>query len=194
MESQSDTAAKLLLGVVEIARDEREIVQNAKAALGVTVGRRIDARISFSSIEAVTYALKQLALAYETESTKRDLKPEEVLALSDLQVEVDKQGKVSTKPGKFGLYGGIRIALRIVASKRGFSPIEIDFGSLGGQAFTRSIKLRNRLTHPKSISDFEITDVEIEDVTAALKWYGEHVLYALNGQKGAVSIKNAYGS
>jgi hypothetical protein len=33
------TAAKLLLGIVEIARDERKIVQDAKTSLGLPVGR-----------------------------------------------------------------------------------------------------------------------------------------------------------
>ena len=183
------TPLELLLGLIEIARAERQVIQDAKEALGTEIGRRIDARISFSSIEAVTYALKHYALALEGE-----IQPEEVLALQDLQVHVDKDGTISTKPGRFGLKAGICLALKTIAAKKNFPQKGIDWGSPGGQAFSRAVKLRDRLTHPKSISDYNVTVGEINDTTAGLKWYGEQVIYALSGETVVPIVPNVYAS
>ena len=46
-----------------------------------------------------------------------------------------------------------------------------DFSGSGYQSFSKSIKIRHRLMHPKSGADLEISDEEFNDLKAGLIWF-----------------------
>ena len=46
-------------------------------------------------------------------------------------------------------------------------PLTIDKGGKNWQCYTRALKIRDRITHPKNINDIEITDEDIEVIREA---------------------------
>ena len=49
--------------------------------------------------------------------------------------------------------------------------LEIDFGVVGWADLKQAIKVRNRITHPKSISDLDISDTDIAIIQSGLLWF-----------------------
>ena len=50
------------------------------------------------------------------------------------------------------------------------SPSELDVSGSEWQSFRRAIKIRDRITHPKSVSDLNISDEDYNDVSAGFGW------------------------
>lgn len=136
--------------------------------------RRIRCRIVFSCIESYISHLKQSALLLTPEDAGF-FSPEERLALADLEAHVTDKGVVLTRKAKIGLKPNLRLAFRAFAKSHG-EEYDIDFGDSGGHAFIRAVKIRDRLTHPKSKEDLQVSVEEDKTVTAAWIWFGEHLV------------------
>ena len=65
---------------------------------------------------------------------------------------------------------------------------ELDVGGRGWEAFQGAVRIRNRIMHPKHVSDLEITDEELGHVHRAAAWYKEStlLLYSLQQRESGV--------
>lgn len=89
--------------------------------------------------------------------------PEEALALSEATYSVSNTGRVSQQPKFLSAQSAIRLACRIV--ERAEPSANFNFENNAWQQFVEGLKVRNRITHPKSASDFEIDETELNACT-----------------------------
>ena len=94
----------------------------------------------------------------------------ELFVLLDKSHTVDDMGKIQTKDAFTPLERAIKLAFDVTA--RQFQvDYQPDYGNSGWNALKLGVKVRNRLVHPKSVADLEVTDEEISIVTEANSWF-----------------------
>jgi hypothetical protein len=131
--------------------------------------RRQLVRAIFALIEASTYYAKREALGMA-----RDRGHEVALlveaALLDIGYSVNSDGRVNTQAARIPLAQNIRLAFRALAAfvAPGYQP---PFGDVGWEHLRKAIKIRDQLTHPKSLHDLEVSDADLETVRQGLGWY-----------------------
>ena len=57
-----------------------------------------------------------------------------------------------------------------------------DFGGDRWRSFLKFVAIRNRITHPKCIQDWNLTDAEMTEIQIALVWYMEEIWALLASQ------------
>ena len=132
--------------------------------------RRMRVRVIFSSIEAHISHLKSSALAFAME--KEDVFTEdEHLELNDQRKKSDGR-IIENRPT---LKENLKIAFRALAKsiENGY---EIDFGNERARRFFKAADVRNRITHPKSARDWDVSESDLELINGAWIWFGEHLV------------------
>lgn len=127
--------------------------------------RRSLVRAVFAFIEGCMYFQRQMLLR----SWGERLSEVNRMALSELQIEVTGQGEVQARVMRTGALNLIRLTVR---SFEGAVPgrLGIRCEGAGFEALARSVKVRDRLMHPKGIASLAVSDVEINDVVNAFLW------------------------
>lgn len=128
-------------------------------------------RAFFSMVEGITYRTRQILLC-RLKDKKIELTPEQIIALSEITVDLKDNGNINTR-SKFydfrsmnlftyrtysGLYNKHKIYKSFVSDHR--------FND-----FIKSIKMRNRITHPKTVEDVYINGQDIQTVMSAGDWF-----------------------
>lgn len=131
------------------------------------VDRRILVRSIFSYIEAVTFATKALVLS-DPHSSK--LAEGERMLASEINYELKSTGDVSIRPAKISLASNIRFTFKIFSKVFG-SWTPLDTRGHEWECVQRSIKVRDRITHPKRATDLFITDAEVDEAHRAIIWF-----------------------
>jgi hypothetical protein len=72
------------------------------------------------------------------------------------------------------LVSNIRFAFKLFKKNYGDSS-NLDVGGEGWQFFLRSIKVRDRLTHPKQASDLSVSDVELVEAIESWNWFRSNI-------------------
>lgn len=143
-----------------LARDadacEAELVRT-----GTGLAKRNFVRALFAWIEAVSYLMRQHVLQ---EARKEMLTEESVptlLAASERSYYIDGNGDVVQTRLKTRSSNSLLFSLKSFAEGMGLS-LTIDRGGHNWQAYSRALKIRDRLTHPRSVEDLELTEADIE--------------------------------
>jgi len=138
-------------------------------------------RSFFSMVEGITYRTRQILLDRYTEK-KIDLTPEQIIVLSEISIELKENGNINKRP-KFhdlknmtlftyktysGLYNKLKIYREFVSDHR--------FNN-----FNESIKMRNRITHPKTGRDVYINGKDIQTVMSAGDWFHDFTFQLFTG-------------
>jgi hypothetical protein len=128
-------------------------------------------RSFFVVVEAFTHELKVMIKA-AVASRAFQLSEDESGALSDVVCDLDKQGRVTTRPRFISTDRYFRFIYRLAIRMMGGSyrlPVsDARFGH-----FKQLLLVRNRITHPKGPLDVVVTAEEIEALFAAILWYIE---------------------
>jgi hypothetical protein len=89
-------------------------------------------------------------------------------ALSELTYSVTENGKIEEHVRYISLTAMIRLVTRL--AERISPKLKIDFSGSGWSNLKRAIAIRNRVTHPKSKSDLEISRDDIEVSKQGFFW------------------------
>lgn len=129
--------------------------------------RRLYVRMFGSLVESILATLKR-----ETLTTSGQLSLAERALLADTAHEISDQGKAVDRPFFAPIQKTLRFAFRSFAkaNRLDFAP---DYGGEGWSAFLETIKIRNRLTHPKRIEAMVVSDSEMALVDKAHDWFIE---------------------
>jgi hypothetical protein len=131
------------------------------------VERRLIMRSIFSYIEAVVFSMKRTALERHPEA----LTDGEKMLAAEAAFELSEAGQVVKRAAKVSLGSNIKFAFAIFSKAyKTWSPLNLV--NPGWQSLLRSIKARDRITHPKSPSDLQISDAELDDAHTGLNWFG----------------------
>ncbi|MGA9767933.1 MAG: hypothetical protein WBV94_02765 [Blastocatellia bacterium] len=131
--------------------------------------RRQAVRTSFAYIEAGIYSLKQITLVVH-DTFGATFTDAELALLAEQSFELNEAGKAKTQVKFLKLASNLRFAFSCYA--RAFDcnyTLNVTDGDWN--CFLNLINIRNRLTHPKILSDIDVSDDDLKNITKAFNWY-----------------------
>ncbi|TIX48840.1 hypothetical protein [Alteraurantiacibacter aquimixticola] len=171
----------------------RILVEDATAAItrnrqsDTQVTRRDLVRTSFACVEGLVQMMKQ---SVNHAADVMELFEEgEKQALSEQAFSVTSRGKVSLQQKFVPLPSAFRLCVRIVG--RLSSDFSVVFDDGNWQNFLRFVELRNALTHPKSMDDVAIDNMDKDLCIASFFWIMEAVLEAIETVNSKLKIHQA---
>lgn len=154
---------------LEVLWEDVEEALHSVAAAETQYNRRILFRVFFSAVEGETYYLKELLLARQ-KANPGLYSPGEVALLREETYHLDGKGEVVAHPRFLRTADNFLFALKLFI-KESLPDCDVRHDTAGWEAFGKSLKVRHRVTHPKSDGDLYISDDELEDAKVALVWY-----------------------
>lgn len=129
-------------------------------------------RSMFATIEGIVYGMKQLALAAFRPDGPLTL--DELLICKEISFRLNKNGEVDGSSMRLKFEPNLKFSFMVLA-KAFHQKFELDTNCLGWNRLVESVKVRNRLAHPKRPSDLELTDDEIGHAIEAYQWFNAQV-------------------
>jgi len=126
--------------------------------------RRMYIRSAFATIEAWIYVMKQIALRAHPDPNCATINQAERAFAQEQEYKLADSGDVEIRRTKISLQANVRFAFKLLA-KAGSVEQQLNVSSSEWQAFRRAITVRDRITHPKSVSELVITDEDYNDVS-----------------------------
>lgn len=169
-----DTWRRDLDRVHTLCSEEIDLIRSLlhkSSVRGRPVLRRAMVRAAFALIEAMAYSLKTTAALRPGPGS---LSPRQVALAREEDYELSDKGEVTIRSARLPFLKNLRFAF-IVHATACTSSFRLDVSGKGWQALQRAIKVRDRLMHPKTARDLEVTDDEELDTIKALTWLYEQV-------------------
>lgn len=130
--------------------------------------RRVYVRTLFAAIEGVTYAMKQALFAIGRSSQKLEIR--ELFVLKESAFDLNNKGEIQERPKYFRIPENLQFTVSCIERVLG-SYIDIGIGTQDWTNFIRIVKLRNDVTHPKNLSDINISDENLEHIRSVKLWF-----------------------
>jgi hypothetical protein len=176
MNQKIKDAARAALAIVQAVNDESsQTAGMCSPPFDKQFVARVTIRNIFSGIESILHGCRMEAVEW---SRFHEYPPEIILALEDSQPAIKDNGEIYKRSAKHGLKGSVVLVMKMLSGFHGHD-LQVDFSNGGGAAFLRAIKVRDRLTHPKSDADFNVNEQELIDVRDGLNWFGAIATQAL---------------
>jgi hypothetical protein len=147
--------------------------------------RRALVRAVFAYIEAMTYALKQVALA---EADAEAFSEAEDALLCERDYFLADSGKPRERPMNLPLKANVRFAFAMMGRPFGAS-YQADCSGAGWSRFCAALQIRHRLMHPKAPGDFEVSRAEVDCAWEAFQWFNTTILDALRASMEVLSTQ-----
>lgn len=155
----NDSFVRILLQDVITAIDHNDTTDDQST-------RRDLIRTIFVAIEGLVWIYRRSVRS--AADTIEPLSPITELAFDELSYSVDEQGRINEQPRYINITTMIRLASRVAEE---ISPeLKIDFSVSGWMDLRLALKVRNRITHPKNISDLAVSEGDIQISQSALFW------------------------
>ena len=142
-------------------------------------GKRDLIRTTFAAVEGVSWIFREHVV--EAARAMSELEPAEEVALSETSYQVSDQGRITEQARYRPLLAAVRLPARI--AEKLAPTVKIDFSGRDWAHLKEAIKIRNRITHPKSRSDLILSDKDIQRSIGALFWL-------LNGTSDVMDAAN----
>lgn len=138
--------------------------------------RRTFVRALFAMIEGTVYFLKQTTLSTGLSNGK--LSVSDMLLLQDATPELRQNGETCIKTKFIPIDDNLKFVIRMLKQVYEIN-ISLGQGSSAWQDFQAAISIRNKITHPKSESDFLISDKDVETMRRVRSWFCEIIADAV---------------
>jgi hypothetical protein len=92
----------------------------------------------------------------------------ELSAFREETYSVSGDGAVTAQSKFMPLPTALRLTVRVL--QRLDQKFSVDFGQQGWESLRISIKIRNRITHPKSRSDLTVSNIDVQFANAGFNW------------------------
>lgn len=173
-ESESTRAAAVfeLKAIYPVLFDDVMRAEELFAGTPSDFANRNRVRAYFAYVEGVAYVMRQITAA--------SLDGLDVLSDVDMDKLMDRKrkilpcGKVEFRQKFMEMGEGLRFTLSRYPVAHGINDYEPALGA-GWNNMIAAIKIRNRVTHPKSAADLTLTLAEVACVDASRKWWYESV-------------------
>jgi len=140
-------------------------------SIGIDFESRQLIRAVFAYLEGLTFAIKIRAVQHSVQ--KRDLVSQ---AEADFALEVDHQitdkGEIVERPALINLSRNIRFAFRLYEKVFDHKP-KFDANARWWDYLQRSIKVRDRLTHPRNPEDLDVVASEVIEALEVRRGFRE---------------------
>ena len=161
--------AQIIDPLLELLKDSKA-AEEALDAAPTQFTKRAYIRSVFAYIEGSVWLFKQAATFADKNSKSPELSAGEHALLSDESYELNGAGKAESRPKFLRLPDNLLFTIR-VCNQLFKSDIEVEKGSKEWQRFCTQQQVRNRITHPKSLLDYTVSDAEIEECKQMVGWY-----------------------
>jgi len=143
------------------------------------ISRRAYTRAIFAYAEGMIYQTKQRVMELHP-IMGRELSYTEFGLLNEITCNLNENGTTFERPFFVRIADNFRFTVNIVEKVFG-KDLNIDFGEDEWDSFVKSVRIRNRLTHPKKLGDIEIDDEKMIQITRAFRWFHEkyHLIFGL---------------
>lgn len=130
-------------------------------------------RAHFALIEGLSYALRQVTLAslYGTKLLSED----EVVLLREERPSIDDQGRTKSNPQFLKFPDNLLFSIRCYVKNHG-AKFEPDRSGSDWEAMRKAVKIRDRVTHPKTTASLELSDVDLKTFVDAAAWWKKTML------------------
>lgn len=95
--------------------------------------------------------------------------------LNEEAYELKVNGKIGTQTKFYQLQPRMRFIISAFARLYGNEHYVVDVSTQGWEQFDKALRIRHRITHPKDVESFKITDEEIAVVESAKKWFADTI-------------------
>ena len=157
----SEAIAQFMELTTALDQDATSLLTRAKEDPDATA-RRSAVRAAFAAIEGLVFATKGLILEPFPQG-RHHYSDAEVALLREETYALSNKGEATVQTRFLRLEDNLRFMWKMFVKEWGIDP-EIDFESDGWKSFCRSIKVRNRITHPRRAEDLSVSDIEIAQV------------------------------
>jgi hypothetical protein len=155
--------------------------------------RRAYVRAAFALVEGTVFSLKRILLE-AVQVFDGSLDAGERAMLEEQEYQLQNDGTVRTKRAFLRVADNIRFTLGLGPKVFGI-PVVVDYSGRGWAGLKVGIQVRNRLVHPKSPSDLEVSDEELSSVAAGVEWFKKSsVDFMLAAREAAVRKKGSLKS
>lgn len=144
--------------ILSLNRHDIEPIQSNKRDL---------VRAIFAAIEGLSWSYREDIRM--TASVVDPLSPIQEMALAEKSYSIDEQGKIKEQTRFISIPAMIRLTTRIAETV--CPELKIDFGVPGWTDLKQAIKVRNRITHPKSLSDLQVSMADLVISQSGLFWF-----------------------
>ncbi len=138
--------------------------------------RRMYLRTLFAFIEGNSFRLRQMALAAHNHR-KNCFSNEEMIMLEEKEIGIKENGKLNIKIKYIKPLAHIRFSQNCYIKAIGGE--QPNYNDNGWAQLNNVVTIRNRITHPRSKADLEITDEELTKINDAKEWYSNNVQFLL---------------
>ena len=142
-------------GLLEALFQDVGEAQRQLAAADSQYCRRAYVRAVFASVEAFLFWMKHQALIEHQRFSAGELS-----MICEENYSVDATGKLLAQPKFIPLDHNFRFVASVYLH-RDHLPLAVDWGDSGWADFRTGLKVRHRLTHPKSGRDLEVSDDDL---------------------------------
>lgn len=130
-------------------------------------------RSLFSMIQGIAYRTRQILLERH-KGNIINLEIEQIIGLSEISIEIKDNGTIKTRPKVYDFKNMLLFTYKIYCERYNKTDIYMRFLSDPRYSdFLESIKMRNRIAHPKSGKDVFINGDDIQKILSAGDWYEE---------------------
>ena len=147
--------------------------------------RREFIRATHAAIEAQSWQLKMYVIEHVLD--KKTASHHEVSALKEESYAINNKGEIHIQPRGYSLKVSLRVVFAIL--KKYGVPIQVDFGSSEWENIDRAVNIRNRVTHPKNMTDISVSIEDAECCYQAFVYIHTILLNTILGT--AVAVLNA---
>jgi hypothetical protein len=131
--------------------------------------RRLFIKTAFSFIEGLAFILKQEVLIVEANKKNTSLTPEELLLLKDKVPSLGNNGLASESERFAKTVPNVLFAFKIYAKTSQIAD-PVDSKPSEWKPLKKLVHVRNRITHPKSLSEMTISDNEFMEAYICFLW------------------------
>ena len=156
----------------ELAKDFRQCTRAFEANPESQFWRRTTVHTLFASTEVATHFIKQWLLHGYYRIGIIELSLPEIAVLKEESYGLKNNGTLDVKKAKLRTADNFRFALSLFHEKAKTGH-QLDVGGNGWQSYLKTLKMRDRITHPKSFSDITITDTECETIATSAIFIGD---------------------
>lgn len=133
------------------------------------IARRAYVRASFAFVEGTMYRTKAFLLRVHR-PLGVELSSGEIAFLKEEAYGLDDEGRVRVRPQYVSTPANVRFAFAILHRVVRRRP-RVDYAGRGWGDFKAAVRIRNRVVHPKRVSDLQIAPSELAVVDRAIGWF-----------------------
>jgi hypothetical protein len=170
----------------DMVLDDLQSAVNQLAAEDSGYHRRTAFRTFFAAAEGILFSLKQDLLE---EAGDVGYSTGEMALLREESYGLSRKGELVVQPKFLRLDENFLFTMyhyTVTLDER----FAVDVHARGWADFRNSLRVRHRLTHPKSPKDLTVTDAELRSLFSAAEWFKEVVCAALE-EEGRLKLKTA---